>query len=191
MELNAILNSLEEEQRKINQCTDEDELDPIASAIISILQRCNYKNDSAHISSLNQFYKRNKIDAPGFADPSLPISKKNLSKLIQNVITDINVFGIPEPTKENNTISPLVYNYNNNSQSQQQQQSTSVDIVIEALRSELSDEQIDELKALCKKGESKGNILKKIAGWGVNTASIVGNILTSPKFWELLDKIPH
>lgn len=191
MELYAILSLLEEEQRKINQCTDEDELDPIASAVISILQRCNYSNDSAHITSLNQFYKRSKIDAPGFADPSLPISKKNLSKLIQNAIMDINVFGMPEPSKENNTTAPLVYNYNSNLQSQQQQQSTSVDIAIEALRSELSDEQIAELRALCKKGESKGNLLKKIADWGVNTASIVGNILTNPKFWELLDTIPH
>lgn len=101
-----------------------------------------------------------------------------------------------EAQKQNEEIKkhilPSTININNtNSQTQVQTQITSIDIVLDALRAEFSDDQIKELKELCKRKESKGNILKKIADWGVNTASIVGNILTNPKFWELLDTIPH
>ena len=126
----------------------------------------------------------NKID---FNHADLEKNKNKFKSLIEDVVTSIKMDGMPS-LKLGTDIK--IENNNYQTQSQTQSQFLLVDMLIESMRNELSDEQIKQIRELSEKGESKGNIINKIAEFGKNTASnILANLIVNDKFWKIIDAI--
>jgi len=125
-----------------------------------------------------------------FNQEDLVNNKLKFNELIVDIIATLEKDGMPMVKKMSPNIKIENRNYQTQTQLQTQSQHQFIDIVVEAIRNELSDEQIQQLRELHDMGESKGNIVKKIFDFGKNTASnILANIIVNEKFWTFLDTI--
>ncbi|HNS42665.1 MAG TPA: hypothetical protein PKN22_07890, partial [Taishania sp.] len=123
-----------------------------------------------------------------------PKAKEQGKLLIESLIKDIERFGLekPEPTEKESFIRVDV------NQTNQQTQSTTVSIniefILEILKGELRNSEIEELKEILdssdKPKEKKNRFIEKIKSFGSDVASnILANLLTNPQVYENLGKM--
>lgn len=113
-------------------------------------------------------------------------------ELLENIIKDIQDFGIPQKlnSSENNSGINISVNQNN-TQHQSTNISIQLDLLVELLKDELKGGQIKDLKAIIESDENleikKKSFIDKIKSFGTDVASnILANLLTNPKVYEQL-----
>jgi len=121
-------------------------------------------------------------------------AKKEASSILKSLITDIEDFGLAHlnQTKKDENFSVVVNQQNH------QNQSTSVSInlsfIIEVLKGELRNSEIEEVKEILESEEEpkekKRKFIDKIKSFGNDVASnILANILTNPEVYSSLNQL--
>ena len=119
------------------------------------------------------------------------LAKREAEEFLQSIITDIESFGLPHliEKKQNESLSVNVHQINH------QEQSTSVNInfkiLLDVLKGELRNSEIEELKEILESDqeskEKKKSLAEKIKSFGSNVSSnILANLLTNPQVYEQL-----
>ena len=132
----------------------------------SILRRI-YPNRTFDLSSKLSFF---------FSGDSRPTHEKELKQLIGGYIKELEELGHPQI--QNKAIGQQI-NIN---------QTLNLNIVIEALKEELSGKQVTELKESYNKGktpeEKRSNVAEKLKKFGADlTSNILANIITNPSIF--------
>lgn len=91
-----------------------------------------------------------------------------------------------EQESNDNNISPIINI--NNTQNQTQSQMIAVNIFVDAIRDELTGNQIKEIQAIFEQVDnpidSKKKIIEKLKSFGENVlTNIIANIITNPSVW--------
>ncbi|PKP51941.1 MAG: hypothetical protein CVT92_11165 [Bacteroidetes bacterium HGW-Bacteroidetes-1] len=105
--------------------------------------------------------------------------KQQGKEILEATITELEKFGLPETTKKNG--SGIEINLTQN-------QTVNVNLILSAIKDELTKSQWVEIEKLLKVEEVKSTkhkkIIEKISGFGTDVASnILANILTNPNLW--------
>ncbi|WP_320053321.1 hypothetical protein [uncultured Acetobacteroides sp.] len=100
-------------------------------------------------------------------------------EVLEATITELETFGLPETKKKNS--SGIEINLTQN-------QTVNVNLILSAIKDELTKSQWVEIEKLLKADEAKSTKHKKIieiiSGFGADVASnILANILTNPNLW--------
>lgn len=126
-----------------------------------------------------------------FEEASITFSKKSLYRLlaILNALKECPAKCKRKNTSEIPATSISVVQSQNQSQSQNQQQS--IDVVLKAIRDELTGRQYEELISIVKecasKEEAKPKIIEKLKNFGEGVLSgVLTNIITYPEIWAML-----
>lgn len=94
-----------------------------------------------------------------------------------------------QDNKGNRAIQVTANINNSNSQMQNQQQSLAVELFLEAIKDDLTERQIKELKTVVAEADNdmqkaRSGIIEKLKSFGADVASnIVANLLTNPAIW--------
>lgn len=110
--------------------------------------------------------------------------------LIDGIIAEVKALGIPErETTLDKSVNVNTTVSQNQEQHQSQKQDVIVEILLEAVKDELTGKQWKELLAVAKDNEdperTRKSILDKIKGFGEEVAAnIVANIVTNPTVWQ-------
>ena len=111
--------------------------------------------------------------------------------VLPTVIPDNRITQVAEKKGDGKDSINVVTTINNsNSQSQDQRQSLAVELIIEAIKDDLTGRQIKELKAVVADvnndlQKARPGIITKLKEFGSDVASnIVANILTNPSIWS-------
>lgn len=115
---------------------------------------------------------------------------EDLQSVLDSAIEEVRVIGLPTT----NSVVSRDININNTlnqTQNQRQEINRAVDILLEALKDDLTGKQRKELIALAKEAatpeEARKGIIEKLKSFGEGvTTSIVANILTNPQVWDYL-----
>jgi hypothetical protein len=121
-------------------------------------------------------------------------AKLEAEDFLKSIISDIEHFGLPQiiESKQGEKLSVNVHQQNN------QNQSTSVniniDIILDVLKGELRNSEIEEVKEILESHDEtkvkKKKFIEKIKSFGSDVASnILANILTNPTIFEQLGKM--
>lgn len=116
--------------------------------------------------------------------------------LIESIINEVSALGIPKHVKsiEDNSVNVNTTVSQNQEQSQNQHQDVIVNILLEAVKDELTGKQRKELLGVTKETtdpeEIRQNIFHKIKEFGEDVAAnIVANIMMNPKVWQSLSSL--
>jgi hypothetical protein len=116
-------------------------------------------------------------------------------ELLENIIKDIQDFGIPKKLNYSENKSGINISVNqNNTQHQSTNISIQLDFLVEILKDELKGGQIKELKGILEssdepEGKTK-RFIDKIKSFGSDVASnILANLLTNPQVYEQLGRM--
>ena len=118
--------------------------------------------------------------------------KSQWKNLLNGYIIELENLKKPETNKRTgmNSINLTVNQNQTQSQEQTQKQTIDIEVIINALKDELTGKQLKELDSIIKEPESsdKGKkVVEKILSFGLNvTAGILGNILTNPQIVGLI-----
>lgn len=121
--------------------------------------------------------------------------KQDALTLLENLITDINNFGLEKPEKSDTDSNKLSVNINqHNNQNQSTSISITIDFIIDVLKGELRNSEIEEVKEILESEdepkEKKKRFIEKIKSFGSDVASnILANLLTNPQVYEQIGKI--
>ncbi|WP_291103985.1 MULTISPECIES: hypothetical protein [unclassified Flavobacterium] len=121
-------------------------------------------------------------------------AKREAEDYLKSIISDIEHFGLPQliDSKQSEKLSVNVHQQNN------QNQSTSVniniDFILDVLKGELRNSEIEEVKDILESDdepkEKKKKFIDKIKSFGSDVASnILANILTNPQVYEQIGKM--
>jgi hypothetical protein len=113
------------------------------------------------------------------------LCEKQATEIIQGFISDIEIFGIPEPKSKNDSGINISLNQN-----QTQNQSVSINIIWESIKDELTGKQAKEIEEIINSDEDteekKSKIIDRIKNFGIDVASnIVAGILTNPSIFGI------
>jgi hypothetical protein len=123
----------------------------------------------------------------GYTDPDsikrmVDTNKQLLISLIENMIDEINIFGIPE--KESSKESGLNINITQN-----QTARINLSLIVDSIQNELTGMQLKELQKIIGEKEEDENkhkekVIEKLKSFGSDVASnILANILTNPQLF--------
>ena len=130
----------------------------------------------------------------GYTETDVVKFKSQWKSLLDSYIVELEKLEKPEPTNNSamKNINLTVNQNQNQTQSQEQSQKQTVDIevIINALKDELTGKQLKELNSIIKESESSDKskkVVEKILSFGSNVAAgILGNILTNPQIIGLI-----
>ncbi len=105
--------------------------------------------------------------------------KQQGKEILEATITELETFGLPETTKKNG--SGIEINLTQN-------QTFNINLILSAIKDELTKSQWVEIEKLLKADEIKSTkhkkIIEKLSGFGADVASnILANILANPNIW--------
>ncbi|HJS00196.1 MAG TPA: hypothetical protein VJ780_04605 [Flavobacterium sp.] len=119
---------------------------------------------------------------------------KDANSYLQSLISDIQYFGLPHlnTVNKNDKVNVIVTQENN--QNQSTSVSINIDFIIDILKGELRNSEIEEVKEILESGEKpkekKKKFIDKIKSFGSDVASnILANILTNPQVYEQIGKM--
>ena len=121
--------------------------------------------------------------------------KQDALILLENLIIDIKNFGLEEPKKNDKNSDKLSVNINqHNNQNQSTSISINIDFIIDILKGELRNSEIEEVKEILESEEEpkekKRKFIDKIKSFGNDVASnILANILTNPEVYSSLNQL--
>lgn len=121
--------------------------------------------------------------------------KQDALTLLENLITDINNFGLEKPEKSDTDSNKLSVNINqHNNQNQSTSISINVNFIIDVLKGELRASEIEEVKEILESEEEpkekKRKFIDKIKSFGNDVASnILANILTNTEVYSALNQL--
>lgn len=149
------------------------------------LQTLAHIYDVKHTSylALKEIYGYNYVDRT-------PQAKSEAIELLNGLIEDLKNFGFPKPNdSSNNGLNVLVNQHNN--QNQTTSISINIDFIIDVLKGELRNSEIEEVKEILESKEEgkekKKKFIDKIKSFGSDVASnVLANILTNPQVYEKL-----
>ena len=187
------------EQKKNALKEDALVLADIIQSLQSIFERY-YDSNKVFVKKLQQLdgYTHNLIHTkkdllPMIDRCSTKCIAVDLQSVIDSAIEEVRAIGLPTT---NNVVSRdiNINNTLNQTQNQSQEINLAVDILLEALKDDLTGKQRKELIAVAKEAatpeEAHKGIVEKLKSFGEEvTASIVANILTNPKVWDYLGTI--
>lgn len=118
-------------------------------------------------------------------------AKKEAKEYLESLISDINNFGLPHLIEKNTKEALSVNVHQHNEQNQSTHLSINFDYIVEVIKGELRNSEIEELKAILEADiepkERRKSFIDKIKSFGSDVASnILANLLTNPKVYEQL-----
>lgn len=156
------------------------DLDAWKGSTTILLERIFGESYSA-IKTINQIQHRvsDLIALGGYYSNNINQCKEQGKEVLEATITELERFGLPEIKKKN--LSGIKINLTQN-------QTVNVNLILSAIKDELTSSQWNEVENLIKADEPKSTkrkkIIDKISGFGADVASnILANILTNPNIW--------
>lgn len=147
----------------------------------SILLERIFGESYSAIKAINQIQNRvSDLRAlGGYYSNDINKCKQQGKEILEASITELETFGLPETTKKNG--SGIEINLTQN-------QTVNVNLILSAIKDELTKSQWVEMEKLLKADEAKSikhnKIIEKISEFGADIASnILANILTNPNLW--------
>jgi hypothetical protein len=116
---------------------------------------------------------------------------EDTKSLIGSVLSEVKALGLPtKKTAQEHSVNVTT----NVSQNQEQSQTVIVNILLDAIKDELTGRQRKEILEIAKNSttpeEARKSILDKLKEFGSDvTASIVANIITNPNVWSTLSAL--
>ena len=185
---------------------DRNELLNVLDSLSSIFERY-YGKDKAFVKQIDEQQKYARIllqvgkdNYPLCSQCNIKAIADKTRALIDSAIEEVQAIGIPNQVKgiapkgsKSNGGIKIVNNLTQ-SQTQSQEQNVVVNILLEAIKDDLTGKQRKELLAIAKEAstpeEAHKGILEKLKSFGADvSASIVANILTNPQVWSVIDTI--
>jgi len=158
-----------------------------------------YNWNSSTVSKLEIICPRNsivqsvrEINAVGYKSDNTPHAKERAKTLLTGLLQDIEDFGLERINFNSNSLENNAVNVSVNQQNNQSQ-STNVSInfeyIVEILKGELRNSEIEELKEILESKqdpkEKKKSFIEKIKSFGNDVSStILANLLTNPQVYE-------
>lgn len=187
MDNNIAIKAIEDKLEKLRTINFSEQFDVWQKSTIHTLINIFSESDR-RVKSLEEiksciYYFDNRVDKTNNAI-------KESDELLQNLIKDIQDFGIPQKLTNSENKSGLNINVQqNNTQNQSTNISIQLDFLIEILKDELKGAQIKELKSILEseqpQNEKKISFIEKLKSFGSDVASnILANILTNPRVYE-------
>lgn len=155
------------------------------SSVVSVLQSCNYDKDNSYIvqfkTMINDLCLIPGVWAKGNYKTNEELKYAFLN-LVNEIIEDINIIGLPEPKTEK---MPAVINV---TQSQSQTQEIAITIFLDSIKDELTGRQIKEIREIVDHeddiNQAKPKIIEKLKSFGGDVLSnVIANIITNPTIW--------
>jgi len=187
-----ILNLLSEIKDKLDSMNREDVFSSTTS-VKSILNRF-YLNESPFLDEIKYFREKayamviDKTDKVPLG-PKLSELKNNYKRLLELIIKEIELLGIP--TKDDLKLDKSIKVNVNQQQSQEQSQTSQLLVFFELIKDEITGKQYKELIQIVKSEKdskfAKSKIIEKLKSFGENICTnIVTNILTNPSVWGMM-----
>ena len=123
-----------------------------------------------------------------------PDAKLEAEAILKSLVNDIKDFGIVK-SDSNSKMERINLNVNqHNTQNQSTSVSINIDFILDVLKGELRNSEIEEVKDILESDdepkEKKKKFIDKVKSFGSDVASnILANILTNPKVYEQIGKI--
>lgn len=153
--------------------------------VINIIVRVYGENSIQEEQVKNIHYQRYasySINGESFGGGNnLNLCENQASEVINGFVSDLETFGLPNARiKESNGI--------NISLNQTQNQTVNLNLILEAIKEELTGKQTKELDEILKSNEEpeekKGKVLEKLKSFGSDVLSnIIANIITNPAIY--------
>lgn len=195
---NNIIAILEQKRDYVDE--DRDNLANIIISVQNILERY-YTKDNAFVKQaeiLHQFTTAlqtcKKDQYPTYTRCNTKDIAADLKALIDAVKDEISTIGLPGSSKAKVSKGIQITNNVSQTQNQSQEQNVIINILLEAIKDELTGKQRKEILEIAKNSaspeEAHRSILDKIKEFGLDvSASIVANILTNPSVWSTLGSL--
>lgn len=156
------------------------------SSVVSVLQSCNYDKDNSYIVQFRTMISDLRLIPGVWARGNYQTNeelKYAFLNLVNKIIEDINIIGLPEPKKEKTPA--VINNHMSQTQNQSQTQEIAITIFLESIKDELTGRQIKEIKEIVEQEEdvnqAKPKIIEKLKSYGGDILSnIIANIITNP-----------
>lgn len=191
MELeNKYIEALEE--IKFSKITSKSTLQTWKAKAINLISRI-YGKDSKQEEQINLIKIQNYMSVTSYVDGyastsgggnNSAICENQANELIESFISDIRKFGIPEKQSSENKNEHI-----NITVSQNQTQTINLNIILEALRNELTGKQLSEIQQIIDIEEEveikQPKIVEKLKSFGKDIATnIIASILTNPAIYS-------
>lgn len=186
-EINKFIEFLESlKQQKID---DKYELDVWKANATNLITRI-YGSDSKQEEQIKnvKYTSFGGISVQGYHSPSsnnISSCQKQCNQLIDGIINDLNLFGLPEPKelKDNSKGINIAINQN-----QSVKQKVSLNIILDAVHNELTGKQLKELQSIIENDDQPENkkkkVIEKLKSFGTDIATnIIAGILTNPTIY--------
>ena len=169
----------------------------VIQSVQSIFERY-YANDKTFVKKVQQLgqYTQNLIHTkkdslPLFDRCSTKEIAEDLRSVIDSAIEEVKAIGLPQTASKNAARAININNTLSQTQSQNQKITIAVNILLDAIKDDLTGKQRKELLAIAKEAsspeEAHKGIMEKLKSFGENvSASIVANILTNPQVWDII-----
>jgi len=188
---NTAIKAINEKIEKLSEIENHSQFDNWKKATSSTLSNIypNKENIISKFESIKSWVSvfKGSGDRTSFA-------KIEAKEYLDSLISDIENFGLPH-LLEKNQKEPLSVNvHQHNEQNQSTQVNINLEFIIEVIKGELRNSEIEELKEILEadmeQKEKKKSFVDKIKSFGSDVASnILANILTNPKVYEQLGKM--
>ncbi len=189
MDINIAIKAIQDRLEKLNNVGSSEEFDKWQNS--TTLTLINIYNESdKRVKSFEKIEAYNFYAVSGFdRTPKAIIEAK---ELLQNLIKDIQDFGLPQKQVSSANKSDININvHQNNNQNQTTNITIQLDFLIEIFKDELKGYQVKELKEILEselnEQEKKKSFFEKIKSFGSDVASnILANIMTNPDVYNQL-----
>lgn len=149
-------------------------------------------NDTPKSNQLTAICNTMSASMFGYTEKDVVKFKSQWKGLLDSYIVELEKLEKPKTANKSamNNINLTVNQNQTQSQEQSQKQTIEIEVIINALKDELTGKQLKELDSIIKEPESsdKGKkVIEKILSFGSNVAAgILGNILTNPQIIGLI-----
>jgi hypothetical protein len=134
---------------------------------------------------LHSVYNTISVAIIGITEKDIEEFKIQWEELLNSYIIELENFEIPEPIKKQPLNNINVTVSQNQTQEQKQKQSIEIELIVNAIKEELTGKQFKELESIIREPESSSKIKKivdKLLSFGSDVAAgILGNILANPQ----------
>ena len=188
------------DQKKASVEENRDVLANIIISVQNILERY-YNKDDAFVKQVALLHKyvsvlqtSKKDQYPMYTRCNTKDIAADLTVLIDALKDEITTIGLPKNSKGKDFNGIQITNTVKQSQTQSQEQNVIINILLEAVKDELTGKQRKELLAIAEETkdpqEAHKSIFAKLKGFGEDVAAnIIANIITNPQVWQNLGSL--
>ncbi len=122
------------------------------------------------------------------------LAKKEAQVYLENIIKDLEHFGVPVSNKPSEDKSVKLHVNQSNNQTQNTSVNVGLELIFDVIKGELRNSEIEQLKEILDSKEDektkKKNFIEKIKSFGSDVSSnILANLLTNPQVYEQLNQM--